>query len=101
MDRPAFQECAARAGLPTWSQWLLPESYHIFGSSIVIGDRLEKLAIILADVAMLATGKPDSVCDHGVQNGLEFSGRLCDDPQHFTGRCLLFQSLSEFAVVSL
>jgi hypothetical protein len=63
---------------------------HLFGAHITIGDSLEELAIILADVTMLGPDEPDGICNYRVQYRLELSGRGCNNPQNLSSCGLLF-----------
>src|SRR5262249_19220811 len=101
MDRFALQERTTRSCLSSWSHRLLLEGCRPFSTDLVVSNQLEKLAIILANVAMLGPDEPDGICNHRVQHRLEFSGRRCDDPKNFAGCRLLVQGLCEVAITNL
>src|SRR5262249_50245268 len=101
MDGFSLQESATRRGFPTWPNYVPLKRCHPFSAHVPIGDHLEELAIILADVTMLRAYEPDGVCNHRVQYGLEFSGWGCNNPQHLSRCGLLVQCLGEVAVPDL
>ena len=74
VDGSSLQERATGRGIPTRPNRRLVQGCHLFGAHITIGDTLEKLAIILANVTMLGPDEPDGICNYRVQHRLELSG---------------------------
>ena len=101
MDGFSLQERASWRSFSTWPNWAPLERCHPFGAHVAIGDNLEELAIILANVTMLGADELYGICNNRIKHRLEFSGRGSDDAEDFTGRGLLFQRLSEIMVAFL
>ena len=78
----SLQECAPGRSISTWPKRHLAKGYHFFGLHVAIGNPLEKLAIILADVTMLGPDEPHGICNHRIQHRLDFSGRGSNNPQN-------------------
>ena len=101
MHRSALQERATGADCPTWPHRCLLKSCYLVSANVVIGNNLEKLAIIPADMTMLGPDEPDGICDHRVEHRLEIRGRACNDPQNLARGSLLFQRFGKVAVPGL
>ena len=67
VDGFSLQERAPGRSISTWPNWDPLERRHFFGSHIAIGDPMEELAIILANVTMLRPDEPDGICNDRVQ----------------------------------
>src|SRR2546421_139597 len=101
MNRSAFNERATWPGLSTWPYRPLLEGCRPFGTHVVVSNNLEKLTIILADVAILGTDELNGISYHRVQHRLNIRRRAGDDTENLARRRLLLQRLGEIPVACI
>jgi hypothetical protein len=62
---------------------------------VVMRNVAEFTSVIQVQVAELCVAEPSCVCQHGIEDGLQFSRRTTDDAEHLRGRRLLLQRFGE------